>query len=135
MEKITTVATTATTTIKCKHCSNEEVFKLGPNEGEDSLDKAKEHFKGKTKLHISSLQKKHKIDSSKFGYEILVCPNCQTLKNQYTVEVEYDQLMVFKPFYKCQQCGSTLEKIVAPLEENIRTKCCSSCGEKDLVIQ
>jgi hypothetical protein len=35
---------------------------------EDSLDTAMEHFKGKTKLHIRSLQQKYTIDHSDSGY-------------------------------------------------------------------
>ena len=69
-----------------------------------------------------------------FGFEILTCTRCKTLKNQYTITVEYDDIMVFKPYYKCQECGTTLEKIAGPIEENLSDKCCSSCGKQDLVI-
>lgn len=86
------------------------------------------HFKGKTRLHISSLQKKHNIDHSEFGYEIYACPKCHILSNPYAVEVEYDQLMLFKPFYKCEACNTTLEKAAKPYAEY----CCSACGKEGL---
>ncbi|MFK5892603.1 MAG: hypothetical protein QM504_05235 [Pseudomonadota bacterium] len=115
-------------TLKCKACSVEKEFKVGREASEKSLDNAMEHFKGKTKLHIKSLQKKHKIDKSEFGYAIYACPKCHTLRNPYTVEVEYDQLMVFKPFYKCQECNSSLVKALEPIEEYS----CSACGNEGL---
>lgn len=123
-----------TTRLKCQNCSNEETFKIGTENIDDTLEDAKNNFKGKTKLHISSLQKKHTINSSQFGYEILTCTKCKTLKNQYTVTVEYDDIMVFKPYYKCQECGSTLEKLTRPIEDNLTDKCCTYCGNTDLTI-
>jgi hypothetical protein len=45
-------------TLKCNSCAVEEIFKIGREAGEETLDNAMKHFKGKTKLHIRSLQKK-----------------------------------------------------------------------------
>ncbi len=117
--------------LKCTDCASEKNYKIGPEEGENTLSDAMSHFKGKTKLHVSSLMKKHKIDGSEFGYEIFKCPKCNTLNNLYAVEVEYDQLMVFKPFFKCQVCNTTLEKAAKPYEQYS----CTECGKKSLQLK
>lgn len=68
-------------TLKCHSCSFEKEFEIGWEEGEDSLDDAMYHFKGKNKLHIRSLQKKHKIDHFECGYEIYACSKSMQLRS------------------------------------------------------
>ncbi len=110
--------------IECSHCHNTAHYKVG-HDGEDKLEASLEHLKGKTKIHIKSLIAKHKIDKADFGYTIYTCPTCHTLSNPYDVRVEYDEIMVFQPFYKCQKCNITLVKAKEPYTSYT----CRECGK------
>ncbi len=113
---------------RCKNCHAAENFKIGHDDSEDSLDKAVEHLQGKTQIQVRSILRKHKVDTAEYGFALYHCPKCQTLYNPYAVRVEYDDIMMFQPFYKCPQCDSTLHKATSPIENYA----CKQCGEKQL---
>ena len=110
--------------IQCSHCQNTAHYKVG-HDGEDKIEAALKHLKGKTQIQIKSIIKNHKIDQAVFGYTIYACPKCQTLSNPYDVRVEYDDIMIFQPFYKCQQCNVTLVKAQQPYT----AYSCNQCGQ------
>ncbi len=110
----------------CAHCQQDYPFLIGHEEGEDTLEAAMKHFKGKTRLHIKGILKKHQLDAYRFGYEILACESCKILENPYTVEVEYDSIMLFRPYYKCQRCYQSL---TLADHQNLEKYCCKQCGQ------
>lgn len=93
------------------------------HDGEDKIEDALKHLKGKTQIQIKSIIKNHKIDKAVFGYTIYTCPKCQILNNPYNVRVEYDDIMIFQPFYKCRQCNVTLVKAEEPYTSYICGEC------------
>jgi predicted RNA-binding Zn-ribbon protein involved in translation (DUF1610 family) len=120
--------TIQTITIQCQHCHTQEQYKVGHSNSENTLVEAIDNFHGKTQIQLRSIIKKHHIDKAEFGYALFNCPECQTLYNPYAVEVEYDEIMLFKPFHKCQSCNTTLIRTT----EAISTYTCKHCGEQQL---
>lgn len=115
--------------IQCKHCHAEDHFKLGHDDKEDSIEKAIDNFQGKTQIQLRSIIRKHQVNSAEYGYALFNCPDCHTLFNPYAVEIEYDDIMLFKPFHKCGTCNSTLMRAN---EKFIDSYSCRQCGEKQL---
>ncbi len=116
--------------IQCTQCHSKEHFKTGHDDNEDSIEKAIEQFHGKTQIQVRSIIRKHKIDNAEYGFALFACPQCQILYNPYSVKVEYDNIMLFQPFHKCQRCNTTLVKATDP----IKTYACRKCGKKQLHI-
>lgn len=114
--------------VQCGHCHAEEHYKIGHSDNEDRIEKAIDSFQGKTQIQIRSIIKKHTINSAEYGFALFNCPECQTLFNPFSVEIEYDDIMLFKPFHKCGQCNSTLIRATKPVESYV----CKHCGEKQL---
>ena len=114
--------------IKCGHCHTTEQFKIGHDDGMDTLQKAVAMLQGKTQIQVRSILRNHKIDHAEYGFALYACPKCQTLHNPFDVKVEYDEIMLFQPFYKCQRCNSTLLKATEP----VASYACRQCGEKQL---
>jgi len=114
--------------IECEHCHSEEHYKIGHDENEQSIDKAIDNFQGKTQIQIRSIIRKHKINKAEYGFALFSCPECHTLFNPYSVEIEYDEIMLFKPFHKCGHCNSTLIRAAEPIEHYV----CKQCGQKQL---
>ncbi len=114
--------------IQCGHCHSEEHYKIGHDENEQSIDKAIDNFQGKTQIQIRSIIRKHKINKAEYGFALFSCPECHTLFNPYSVEIEYDEIMLFKPFHKCGHCNSTLIRAAEPIEYYA----CKQCGQKQL---
>ena len=114
--------------IQCGHCHSEEHYKIGHDENEQSIDKAIDNFQGKTQIQIRSIIRKHKINKAEYGFALFSCPECHTLFNPYSVEIEYDEIMLFKPFHKCGHCNSTLIRAADPIESYT----CKQCGQKQL---
>lgn len=115
---------------QCSHCHNIAEFHLGHNSTEDSIDQAIEHLHGKTQIQVRSIIKNHQINKAEYGFALYACPKCQTLYNPFAVTIEYDGMMLFQPFYKCNQCNSTLTKT----SESIESFSCKHCGEKQLTL-
>jgi hypothetical protein len=114
---------------QCQHCQTLVHFKIGHDENEDTLAQAIDHFQGKTQIQIRSLLKKHTMNHSDYGFSLFVCSDCQRVYNPFTVTIEYDDIMLFKPFHQCQQCHITL----LPIKPDDIEQChCSHCGEKQL---
>ncbi len=116
---------------QCKQCQSIQHLKTGHDDKEDSIDKATEQLHGKTQIQVRSIIRKHKVDSAEYGFALFVCPQCQILYNPYSVKVEYDDIMLFQPFHKCQRCNTTLLKAT----EAVETYACKQCGEKQLHIK
>ena len=112
----------------CNHCQAVETFQLGHDDAQDTLQKALDHLQGKTQIQVRSILKKHKVDLAEYGYALYHCPECQTLYNPYAVKVEYDDIMLFQPFYKCPKCNTTLQKAA----QTIENYACKQCGKKQL---
>ncbi len=113
---------------RCNKCHTTENFKIGHDDSEESLDKAVEHLQGKTQIQVRSILRKHKVDTAEFGFALYHCPKCQILYNPYAVRVEYDDIMVFQPFYKCSVCDTTLQKATQAIENYA----CKQCAGKQL---
>lgn len=114
--------------IQCEHCHAEEHYKIGHEDSEDSIEKAIDCFQGKTQIQIRSIIRKHTINKAEYGFALFTCPDCHTLFNPYAVEIEYDDIMLFKPFHKCGPCNSTLIRAT----EAIESYACKQCGKKQL---
>ena len=112
--------------IQCQQCHNQEPFKVGYDDKEDSIDKAIKNFQGKTQIQLRSIIKKHTINQAQYGYAIFQCPQCGRLYNHYFAEVEYDNIMLFKPFHKCSTCNSTLLRISEPPQSYT----CQQCAQQ-----
>ncbi|MCU7834604.1 MAG: hypothetical protein KZQ83_05040 [gamma proteobacterium symbiont of Taylorina sp.] len=108
--------------VECSHCHEAAHYKLGHD---SDIDEALTHLKGKTQIQIKSIIKNHKLDKAEYGYALYACPKCLSLYNPYDVRVEYDEIMLFQPFYKCQQCNITLTKAKQPYTDYI----CKECGQ------
>ncbi len=113
---------------RCGHCNAVEHFQIGHDSTENSIEKAVKHLEGKTRIQVRSIIQKHHIDKAEYGFALYACPKCQTLYNPFAIKIEYDDIMLFQPFYKCNQCNSTLMKISAAVE----SYACKQCGEKQL---
>lgn len=113
---------------QCQNCQASEHFKIGHEDSEDSIEKALEQLHGKTQIQVRSILKKHKLDKAEYGFALFVCPDCQILYNPYSVKVEYDNIMLFQPFHKCQRCNSTLIRAT----EDISHYACKQCAAKQL---
>ncbi len=113
---------------QCQHCHSKVHFKIGHDDKEESIEKAIDNLTGKTQIQVRSIIRKHTIDNAEYGYALFVCPDCQILYNPYSVKVEYDNIMLFQPFHKCQRCNSTLIKATNTIE----AYACEQCGEKQL---
>ncbi len=114
--------------IQCSHCQSEEHFKLGHRDNEDTIEQAIDNFQGKTQIQIRSIIKKHRINHAQYGFTLFNCPECNTLYNPFTIELEYDDIMLFKPFHKCPQCNSTLIKA----GKTIDSYTCKQCHQQHL---
>jgi len=114
--------------IQCGHCHSEEHYKIGHNENEHSIEKTIDNFQGNTQIQIRSIIRKHTINKAEYGFALFSCPECHTLFNPYSVEIEYDEIMLFKPFHKCGHCNSTLIRAAEPIEHYV----CKQCGQKQL---
>lgn len=117
---------------KCSQCGKRHIFYSGHPPDEETLSQALKHFKGKTRLNIKGILQQHQIDRTLYGYALYVCPQCRILYNPYTIEIEYDNLLIFKPGHKCQHCYTTLQK-TDPLQEGTATDkqsqyICEICG-------
>ncbi|MCK5663821.1 MAG: hypothetical protein KAI17_10055 [Thiotrichaceae bacterium] len=110
--------------IQCTHCHDTAHYKVG-HSGENEIKQALDNIKGKTRIQIKSIINNHKIDKFEFGYRLYACPKCRTLSNPDDIRVEYDEIMIFQPFYKCQQCNLTLVKAEEPFTSYV----CSKCGQ------
>ena len=108
--------------IQCAHCHDTAHYKMG-HSGEDDIKAALKNIKGKTQIQVKSIIKNHNIDKATFGYSLYACPKCQTLSNPYDIRVEYDDIMVFQPYYKCQHCNVTLVKAEEPYTSYVCSKC------------
>lgn len=113
---------------QCGHCHTVEHFHIGHDSTETSIEKVVKHLQGKTQIQIRSIIRKHQIDLAEYGFALYACPKCQTLYNPFDVKIEYDQIMLFQPFYKCDQCNATLKKAT----EDISAYACKKCGQKQL---
>ena len=109
--------------IECQHCHAVEHFKVGHDDNIDSIEKAVEQLQGKTQIQTRSIIKKHNIDNAEYGFDPYACPQCQTLHNPFAVKIEYDEIMLFQPFYKCALCNSTLVKATEPVAAYACKKC------------
>ena len=112
----------------CGHCNTVEHFQIGHDDTENSIEKALRHIQGKTRIQVRSILKNHTVNNAEYGFALYSCPKCQTLHNPFTVKIEYDDIMLFQPFYKCQQCNSTLLKATDPVE----SYACKQCAKKQL---
>lgn len=110
--------------IQCEHCHSIEYFKLGPDGAENIEQAANNHVQGKTQIQAKSIIRKHSIDRAEYAYALYTCPACKTLYNPYAIKIEYDEIMLFQPFYKCQKCNTTLVKA----EEPYTSYACKHCG-------
>lgn len=113
---------------RCGHCNAVEHFQIGHDNSENDIEKALTHIQGKTRKQVRSILKKHTLNHTEYGFALYTCPKCQTLHNPFTIKIEYDDIMLFQPFYKCQQCNSTLIKATEP----VTSYCCNHCGQKQL---
>ncbi|MCK5696863.1 MAG: hypothetical protein KAI02_01800 [Gammaproteobacteria bacterium] len=117
--------------MQCQHCHAQEAYKMGHEEAETSIEKATDCFQGKTQIQIRSIIRKHTINSAKYGFSVFTCPECQTLFNPYSVEIEYDDIMLFKPFHKCGECNTTLIQV----DDLTKSYTCQKCQQVQLVKQ
>ena len=117
-----------TVDVQCQHCQATEHYKIGHDDSEDSIEKAVEKLQGKTQIQVRSIIRKHQLDNAEYGFALFACPDCRILYNPYSVRVEYDNIMVFQPFHKCQRCNTTLIKA----GEDIESYACRQCGETQL---
>jgi len=115
--------------MQCTHCHAQEPYKIGHDDNEDSIEKAIDCFQGKTQIQIRSIIRKHKVNNARYGFALFTCPECHTLFNPYTVEVEYDDTMLFKPFHKCGECNTTLVRVGNPTEAYT----CKACQQVQLI--
>ena len=111
--------------VQCEHCHAQEQFKIGFADKDDTIEKAIDNFHGKTQIQIRSIIKKHTINNSRYGYALFTCHECHTLFNPYTVEIEYDDIMLFKPFHKCEPCNATLVRV----DRTIDSYSCKHCNK------